>query len=115
MFKRSAVRAQHNTRRYLGHPSVGGRLTTGAPGRSSQGTAILNARASVQVSCAVQVGMRVGVAELARRRSAKQTHAMHCSSSLAAVELQRFASVAFGSAAVKPCLPAPNLPVKRTC
>ena len=49
----SAVQAPLNTRRYLGHPSVGGRLTAGATGRRSQGTAVLHVRASVQVGCSV--------------------------------------------------------------
>ena len=114
-FMRSVVRASLNTRRFLGRPSVGGRLTAGALRRNSQGTAILNAQASVQAGCAVQVGMRVGVAELARRRSAKQTHAMKCPSSLAAFEPKQFAFVAASSAAFKPCLPAPNLSVERPC
>ena len=55
------------------------------------------------------------VAELAWPRPAEQTHAMKCSSSLAAVELQLLASVAFGVAASNPCLPAPNHSIERTC
>ena len=58
---------------------------------------------------------RICVAELARLRSAKQTHAMRCPSTLAAVELQQPTPRVFGTVAFKPCLPAPNLPVERTC
>jgi len=119
---RSAKRTLSNTRRFLGHPSVGGRLTDGAAGLSSQGTAVLHARASVQVARSAPLGTgssrcvrgHMCVAEIAKPRSAKQTHPMKCPSSLAAVEWEQLASVVFGSAALKPCLPAPNLPVKRT-
>ena len=61
---RSAVSL--NTRRSLGHPSVGGRLTAGAPGRSSQGTAVLNPRASVQLGCLLPVDGPLSVIRLER-------------------------------------------------
>ena len=127
----SAVRASLNARRFLGHPSVGGRLTASAAGRSSQGTAVLCSRASVPVGCTVPLGKslwsvsahgHMRVAELARPRAAKQTRAMECPSFLmecpsflVAVELQQFAPVVSGAAAFKACLPAPNHSIERTC
>ena len=58
--RQSSVPAPLNARRYLGHPSVGGRLTANAAGRSFQGTAILSSRASVPVGFTVPLGNRFG-------------------------------------------------------
>ena len=57
-----------NTRRFLGHPSVGGRLTAGASRRSSQGTAVLSSRASVRVGRMVPVRTRMARSAFAYAR-----------------------------------------------
>ena len=81
------------------------RLSVGA-GRSLGG----NRRKEV-----VGLHAQVCVPELAQSRSAKQTFAVNCPSSVAMAESKQFASVAYGAAALNTCPPAPNLPVKRTC
>ena len=55
--RQSSVQTPLNSRRFLGHPSVGGRLTVGAAGRILQGTVVLHARASVQVGRSVPLGI----------------------------------------------------------
>ena len=63
--RRLALPALSYMRRYLGHPSVGGRLAAGAARRSSSYTAALRSRASVPASRTVAgreiwlVGLRV--------------------------------------------------------
>ena len=52
---------------------------------------------------------------LAQPRSAKQTRSMKCLALFPAAELQHVALAAFAFAALKARLPAPNLPVERTC
>ena len=54
--------------RFLGRPSVGGRLTAGASRRSSQVTAVLSVRASVQVGRMVPVRTRMARSAFAYAR-----------------------------------------------
>ena len=111
-----------NARRFLGHPSVGGRLIAGAARRSSQGSAVLHVRASVQVGCSVpaeghirSVGLRACrrqacAASISRANSRNEMPVFGSGCRAKAV---RFHGLRLSS--FQTCLPAPNLPVERTC
>ena len=107
-----------NARRFLGHPSVGGRLTAGAPRRSFQGTAVLNSRGSVQVGHAVQVGKRIGQSAGSRACAALIGRANSLNELPVFIGCRCARAVFFGGLlrrSFNTCLPAPNPSIERTC
>ena len=86
----------------------------GRPEQSSVGASRLQGAAR-QSLLSVSAHQHLRVAELARPRTAKQARAMKYPSYFAIVELQQLCFSGLRLSNFQPCLPAPNLPVERTC